>query len=38
MEVSKEQLLTKAGARILKFSAGTSLEQQLKMGLVSWIH
>ena len=38
METNKEQLLSKAGARILKFSSGTTLEKQLKAGAVSWIH
>lgn len=33
---NKEALLTKAGARILKFSAGTTLETQLKNGITSW--
>jgi len=32
----KEQLLTKAGARILHFSASQSLENQLKNGAVTW--
>jgi len=31
-------LLTKSGARILKFSAGISLEQQLKSGILAWTH
>jgi len=33
----KENLLTKAGARLLHFSAGESLENQLKHGASSWI-
>lgn len=33
---NKEALLTKAGARILHFSAGTTLETQLKNGITSW--
>jgi len=33
----KEQLLSKAGARILHFCAGQSLEEQLKNGVASWI-
>ncbi|WP_426358062.1 DUF58 domain-containing protein [Pseudocolwellia sp. HL-MZ19] len=33
---TKEALLTKAGARILHFSAGTALETQLKNGITSW--
>ncbi|MEW6989479.1 DUF58 domain-containing protein [Colwelliaceae bacterium 6441] len=33
----KEQLLSKAGARILHFSSGKSLEEQLKNGVASWI-
>lgn len=33
---NKETLLTKAGARILHFSAGTTLETQLKNGITSW--
>jgi len=32
----KENLLTKAGARLLHFSAGESLENQLKHGAASW--
>lgn len=38
LEQNKEQLLTKSGARILKFSAGISLEQQLKSGILAWTH
>ncbi|XQW85949.1 DUF58 domain-containing protein [Thalassotalea piscium] len=34
---SIEQSLTKAGARLLHFSAGQSIENQLKDGVVSWI-
>jgi len=33
----KEQLLSKAGARLLHFCAGQSLEEQLKNGVASWI-
>ncbi|WP_077338137.1 DUF58 domain-containing protein [Pseudocolwellia agarivorans] len=33
---NKEALLAKAGARILHFSAGTTLETQLKNGITSW--
>ncbi len=33
---NKEDLLSKAGARILNFSAGESLETQLKNGVASW--
>lgn len=33
---NKEDALTKAGARILHFSAGDSLETQLKNGITSW--
>ncbi len=33
----KEHLLAKAGARVLKFSAGQSLETQLKNGASAWI-
>lgn len=33
----KEQLLEKAGARLLHFCAGDSLENQLKNGVMSWI-
>ncbi|MDC1255961.1 DUF58 domain-containing protein [bacterium] len=33
----KESLLAKAGARLLHFSAGESLENQLKYGANSWI-
>lgn len=33
----KTHMLEKAGARLLHFSAGLSLEQQLKNGVVSWI-
>ena len=33
----KERLLAKAGARLLHFSAGESLENQLKYGAASWI-
>ncbi|MEW6983325.1 DUF58 domain-containing protein [Colwelliaceae bacterium 6471] len=32
----KEQLLTKAGARILNFSASETLEAQLKNGVATW--
>ncbi|GHE80342.1 DUF58 domain-containing protein [Thalassotalea profundi] len=32
-----EQSLTKAGARLLHFSAGQSIEHQLKDGVASWI-
>ena len=32
----KESLLAKAGARLLHFSAGDSLENQLKYGASSW--
>jgi uncharacterized protein (DUF58 family) len=33
----KEHLLAKAGARLLHFCAGQSLEEQLKNGVASWI-
>ncbi len=33
----KETLFEKAGARLLHFSAGESLEEQLKNGVASWI-
>lgn len=33
----KEQLLEKAGARVLHFCAGQTLEEQLKNGVASWI-
>ena len=33
----KEQLLEKAGARLLNFCASQSLEEQLKNGVASWI-
>lgn len=33
---NREALLTKAGARILHFSAGITLETQLKNGITSW--
>jgi uncharacterized protein (DUF58 family) len=33
----KEHLLSKAGARLLHFCAGESLEDQLKNGVASWI-
>jgi len=33
----KHQLLEKAGARLLHFSAGSTLEEQLKNGVTSWI-
>lgn len=33
----KEHLLAKAGARVLNFSAGQSLETQLKNGALAWI-
>ena len=35
--LEKEQLLSKAGARLLHFCAGESLENQLKNGVASWI-
>ncbi|NQZ81506.1 MAG: DUF58 domain-containing protein [Colwellia sp.] len=33
---NKEELLSKAGARILNFTAGEALEAQLKKGVASW--
>lgn len=33
---NKEKRLTKTGARVLHFSAGTTLETQLKDGITSW--
>lgn len=33
---NKEDILTKAGARILHFSAGQALETQLRNGIASW--